>query len=153
MAIDIKIYNGVVEKWNVAHFATHVIYTLIEFDGGKKIGDVRVMGELNDLFEPALRAGKPLNIHVAMPIQQMPSTLVAFGEQEGQLFAADVPRLPFLFRFAPRLALIVGILLIPAFGIGVLVLGVWSSMRSRIRPMVEMREYVQKLPSAILVKC
>ena len=49
-------------------------------------------------------------------------------------------------------ALIVGILLIPAFGLGILILGAWSTMRSRIRPLVELREYVQRLPRATLVK-
>lgn len=152
MALDIKIYSGVVSKWNVVHSATDVTYTLIEFEGGKKIGDVRVIEELNDIFEAALRNGKPLDLHVVMPIHDVPSTLIAFGEQGGELFATDVPPLPFLFWFAPRLALIVGILLIPAFGFGILILGAWSTMRRRIRPLVELREYVQRLPRATLVK-
>lgn len=152
MALDIKTYSGVVKKWNFVHSATYVTYTLIEFEGGKKIGDVRVVEELNDLFEAALRNGQPLDMRVVMPIQDLPSTLIAFGEQGGELFATDVPALPFLFWFAPRLALIVGILLLPVFGLGVPILGAWSTMRSRIRPLVELREYVQRLPRATLVK-
>lgn len=57
-----------------------------------------------------------------MPINGAPATLIAFEAPGGKNFATDVPALPFLLSVAPRLALIVGILLIPAFGLGILIL-------------------------------
>lgn len=152
MALDIKIYNGVATNWNAVHFGTHVTYSSIEFEGGKKIGDIRVTEGLNDMLDPALRIGGPLKLHVVMPAQGQIVTLIAFEQAGGETFALDVPPLPVMFALAPRLALIFGILLLPAFGLGILLLGAWSSMRSRIRPLVELREYVQRLPRATLVK-
>ncbi|MFC5548215.1 hypothetical protein [Massilia aerilata] len=152
MALDIKIYSGVAKNWNAAHFGTHVAYSLIEFEGGKKIGEMRATERLNDVLEPALRSGQALKLHVAMPVEGSILTLIAFEQADGVTFAEDVPPLPAMLALAPRLALIFGILLLPAFGLGILLLGAWSSMRSRIRPLIELREYVQRLPRATLVK-
>lgn len=151
MALDVKIYSGVVQTWNVVHSTTHVTYTRIEFDGGKYIGEIRATEALSDIFETALRRGEALKLHVVMPLESGPATLIAFEQPEGVMFATDVPPLPFLFQFAPRIALIIGILLIPAFGIGIVVLGVWANMRRQVRPMVELRDYVRRLPRATLV--
>lgn len=152
MALDIKIYSGVVANWTVAHFATYASYSLIEFEGGKKIGDIRVAEGLNDVLEPALRGGQPLKLHVVMPVEGPIVTLIAFEQAGGEIFATDVPPLPAMLALAPRLALIFGILLIPAFGLGILLLGAWSTMRNRVRPLIELREYVQRLPHAKLLK-
>jgi len=152
MTLDVKIYSGAARTWNVVHSADKAIYSSIEFEGGKKIGDLQITPELNEMFEPALRQGQELNLHVVKPLQEGPATIIAFEEPEGKIFATDVPPLPLLLSLAPRLALVVGVLLIPAFGLGILILGAWSTMRSRIRPLVELREYVQRLPRAILVK-
>lgn len=152
MALDIKIYSGVATHWNAVHFGTHITYSVIEFEGGKTIGEIRVTEGLNDMLDTALRSGLPLKLHVVMPAQGPIVTLIAFEQPGGETFAADVPPLPVMLALAPRLALIFGILLLPAFGLGILLLGAWSSMRSRIRPLIELREYVQRLPRATLVK-
>lgn len=152
MALDLKIHSGVVRNWSVVHSGTHVTYNLIEFEGGKKLVDVRAEPALSEILEPALKRGEPLNLHVANPVPNMPAALIAFEEQGRGIFATDVPPLPVLLSLGPRLALIFGILLIPAFGLGILILGAWSTMRNNIRPLVELREYVQSLPRATLVK-
>lgn len=152
MALDLKIHSGVIRNWNVVHFGSYVTYTHIELEGGRRLFDVRADPALNEILELAFKRGAPLNLHVAKPISNMPDALIAFEEPGRGIFATDIPPLPMLVSIASRLALISGILLIPAFGLGILILGAWSTMRSNNRPMVELREYVQSLPKATLVQ-
>lgn len=152
MALDIKIYTSIAANWTVAHFATYTTYSLIEFEAGKKIGDIRIAEGLNDALEPALRDGQPLKLRVAMPVEAPIATFIAFEQTGGEIFATDAPPLPAMLALAPGLALMFDILLIPAFGLGILLLGAWSTIRNRVRPLIELREYVQRPPNGKLLK-
>lgn len=151
MAIEVKIYTGVVAKWSSAQLATHVAYSVVEFESGKRVGDFKVAEGLSDIFEAALEKGRPLSLHIVKPIHSVPSALLAVGEPGGELFATDVPPLPGIMTMMMKLCLVFGILFIPVFGIGFIIIGKWIGLRGQMRPLIELREYVRRLPNATLV--
>jgi hypothetical protein len=150
MALEIKVHSGVVARWDAVHHGKRVSYAALEFEDGKRLGQFLVNGELNAIFEEALKAGLPVEMHMITEAFNAPSALVAFSESGGRLFAAELPPVP--ERKIMWVALALCILLMPVFGVGLIPFGMWVRARRQIQPFIDLRKYVHALPGVTMVK-
>jgi len=150
MGLEVKVHNGVVARWDSVHHGDHVTYASLEFEGGKRLAQFMVEQGLNDILEPALKAGMPVKLHVVTPIHTLKSAVVAFSDSSGHLFATDLPPLP--YQWVLKVILILSILLVPIFGVGFITFGMWVNLRMKIQPFLDLRKYLDALPGATMIK-
>jgi hypothetical protein len=126
-------------------------YSYIDFDDGYMLKEVEVGHVLNSKLTGSLNDSSPLELHIIQSNLRKVSGIVAIRGVDGRLFAQDVPDLPLIAAIFPILMLGAGVVLLPVFGIGLIVLWFGWKARKAFKAVDQMRNYVRSLPGVILL--
>jgi len=126
------------------------VYSYIEFDDGQMLRNLSVVGGLDGKLDAALDSGETIELHV-MQGGKKADLLVAVKGGDGKLFATDLGGSSMMGYAMVAGTVILGLGLVPLFGVGLVFLWVaWRSWHG-IRLVDLARQHVRALPNAILV--
>jgi hypothetical protein len=153
MSLDMQIHHGAVASLGQRSFSeTHVIYDSMTLEGGKRIGKFATTAALDQKLAEAVRDGESVELHMfAKPHRGEHGGLLAIGRPGGVLYASEIPALPAITRTLLFLAFVFGVVTIPFFGAGFLVLYAWWRVRGLVSIPAELRAYVLALKGARLL--
>lgn len=128
--------------------STHFSY--IEFEDGRILRDISVMGGLQGKLDAALDDEGPLQLHLAQGGKKS-DLVIALTGSDGKTFALDLGGGAALGYITITGAVVLGIFTLPLFGAGLLFL--WFAWRTwhGLRIVQAAREHVRGLAQAILV--
>lgn len=126
-------------------------FSYIEFEDGRILRDISVVGGLQGKLDAALDDEGPVQLHLAQGGKKS-DLMIALTGSDGKTFAVDLGGSGTALGYITIAgAVVLGILTLPLFGAGLLFL--WFAWRTRhgLRIVQEAREHVRGLTRAILV--
>lgn len=153
--MPMAIFKGVLKELgpNVTEASETVastVYTYIELADGQMIRNVSVVGGLGGKLDAALDHHDPIELHV-MQGGKKSDLLIAVRASDGKIFATELGDSSTLSYALVISTAVLGLGLIPIFGIGLLFLwGAWRLWHG-MKLVNDARKHVRALPDAILV--
>jgi len=151
MKLDVIIRRGVVESLG-SRSATpaRILYDSISMSDGQRVSWVGVSDAMDHKLNAAVKAGKEVELHVVKAPGAEHAGLVAMREAGGQLFAESVA-IPAGFKIAPLLIGLFGVVTIPFFGVGLILIFIAWRLSKKLAPLKAIASYAEKLPGAVKV--
>lgn len=128
--------------------STH--YTYVEFEDGRILRNISVVGGLQGKLDAALEDEGPVELHLAQGGKKS-DLVIAIKGSDGKTFAVDLGGGAALGYITIAGAVVLGIFMLPLFGAGLLFL--WFGWRTwhGLRIVQLARQHVRGLAQAILV--
>ena len=128
--------------------STH--YTYVEFEDGRILRNISVLGGLQGKLDAALDDAGPVELHLAQGGKKS-DLLIAITGSDGKTFAVDLGGGATLGYITIAGAVVLGLFLLPLFGAGLLFL--WFAWRTwhGLRIVQSAHQHVRGLAHAILV--
>lgn len=153
--MPMKIYAGTLEELGpgveeASERIGSVQCDYVQFTDGRMLRRIQVIGGLIGKLDAALNDEGPVELHI-MEGGKRADLLVAVKTGDGTLYATDLRGGAWMGRILVAGSAVLGLGLLPIFGIGVIFLGVaWRQWHGN-HMVVGARQHVQGLRQAILV--
>ena len=126
-------------------------YAFIELGDGRILKSVEVGRSINSKLTLAFERGEPMELHVISSKNIKGLGIIALKTADGRLFAQDVPDIPFFVRFSVKALFIMGVFMLPLFGLGIFLM--WPAWKAQklFSEAKGLRAYVRGLPQVVLL--
>lgn len=154
--MEVKVYKGKVESMGepfaslAATRAAVVTYSEVKMTDGQQIDRLVVETGLDAKLQDAVAAGQDVELHV-IAHQGGTTGLIAIKAGDTGFFATKSADVPASKRTWKKAGWIVGVLLIPLLGVGILILRRTWELSKMIARHDEVHDYVTSLPNVTLI--
>ncbi len=154
--MEVKIYQGRIESMGepfaslAATRAAVVTYGEVKMTNGQRIDRLVVETALDAKLQDAVAAGQDVELHVLAHAGGT-TGLIAIRSGDAGFFATKSADVPAAKRTWKKAGWVVGVLLIPLLGIGVLILRRTWELSKTIARHDEVHAYVTSLPDVTLI--
>lgn len=154
--MEVKVYKGRIEAMGepfaslAATRAAVVTYSEVKMADGQRIDRLVVETGLDAKLQEALAAGRDVELHV-LAHPGGTTGLIAIKAGDGGFFATKSADVPASKRTWKKAGWIVGVLLIPLLGVGILILRRTRELSKTIARHDEVHDYVTSLPHVTLI--
>ena len=154
--MEVKVYKGRIEAMGepfaslAATRAAVVTYSEVKMADGQRIDRLVVETGLDAKLQEALAAGRDAELHV-LAHPGGTTGLIAIKAGDGGFFATKSADVPASKRTWKKAGWIVGVLLIPLLGVGILILRRTRELSKTIARHDEVHDYVTSLPHVTLI--
>ena len=125
-------------------------YSYVKLSDGQRINQLVVEAGLDDKLKGAAIADQDVELHVVLHAGGS-AGLIAIKVGEAEIFATKSTEVPASKRKWKNAGLIIGVLLIPLLGVGLIILWRTWQLSKAIASHDEVRDYVASLPNATLI--
>ncbi|MBS1229576.1 MAG: hypothetical protein H6R17_2853 [Proteobacteria bacterium] len=125
-------------------------YSYIKMSDGQRIDKLVAEAGLNDKLKGAALADQDVELHVVLHAGGT-AGLIAIKVGDAGIFATKSTEVPASKRKWKKAGLIIGVLLVPLMGVGLIILWRTWELSKAIASHDEVRDYVASLPNATLI--
>ncbi len=125
-------------------------YSYVEMSDGQRIRNLITETGLDGKLKEARATGEDVELHV-IPHPEGTTGLIAVKAGDGKIFATNSIGVPASKRLLMKAGWVLGVLLIPLLGIGLVILWRTWQMSKVLARYDEVHEYVASLPNATLI--
>lgn len=151
--MSINIYEGAVEslgqKWSKGCY--------FEYSNLAMVGGIRVKRrflvteEMDDILLEVLQSGETVKLHMTIMTQETKSgALLALERANGVLYALNPPIIPWALKFWMPVVFVFSLLTL-AFGVGIITLWGWWTVKKQFAATYALRDHLESLQGAIRV--